>query len=58
MRKDVATSVIIVPPREFGVPSEWYYIVQKVRNGKIGEITYGMTSVQNVINFCPAILQL
>jgi hypothetical protein len=56
MLKGVANGVIIFPPREFDVPSEWYYKEQIVRNGEIGEVTCGIMSVQNFISFRPAIL--
>jgi hypothetical protein len=58
MRKGVADGVIRIPPHEFEVPSEWYYTEQIVINGEIGEITYGMTSIQNFIHFNPAVLKL
>jgi hypothetical protein len=56
MRKGVANGVFIVPPREFVVPSEWYYTEQGVGNGKFEKINYGITSVQIFINIRPTVL--
>jgi hypothetical protein len=56
VRKGVANGVINVPPRDFEVPSERYYKEQGVRKGEFGEITHGITSIHNFINFRPAIL--
>jgi hypothetical protein len=54
--KDVAYRVIVFPPREFEISSQCCNKEKLVRNGEIGEIAYGITSVIKVINFCPAIL--
>jgi hypothetical protein len=56
MIKGVADGVIIVPPRDFDIPSEWFYKDLVVLNGEIGENTDGMTFVQMFINFRPSIL--
>jgi hypothetical protein len=50
MRKGVANGVVIMPFREFEVPSGWYYRIYGVRNSDIGEITCGIKSVQKFIN--------
>jgi hypothetical protein len=47
-----------IPPRELEVPSHWCYIEQVARNGEIGESTYGIMTLQNSINFRPAIFKL
>jgi hypothetical protein len=51
----MAYGVILMPPREFDVPSEWYYKLYGVRNYEIRDVTYGIPSIQNFNNIRPSI---
>jgi hypothetical protein len=50
--------VIIIPPRDFEHPSRLCYRLLEVGNYDFGQLTCGITSMPNFINFRPAILWL
>jgi hypothetical protein len=48
--------VIVIPPHDFKQICRWYNCVLKDKNYEFLFVTYGIISMQNLINFRPAII--
>jgi hypothetical protein len=48
--------VIVNPPHDFKQPSCWYFRVQEGLKQEFIFVTYGVTSIPNLMNFRPTIV--
>jgi hypothetical protein len=56
-QKIMVHGIIIIPPRKIDLPKRWYYGVRVVANCEFWLVYYGITSIQNFINFRQAVLR-
>jgi hypothetical protein len=57
-QKIMVHGIIIIPPRKIDLPKRWYYGVRVVAKCEFWLVYYGITSIQNFINFRQAVLRV